>query len=132
MLRCQRSRGGSARGTDERCLDTGQGITCRGIVYNQHGRRSGQVADPVFREARYPFDAASLNRAAEMRRQRDDASAGLVRISEEVAVRIESVSGGVKAVCRLYGTENLAPVSVNDTLNRRARNNVECRSSCHD
>ena len=35
MLCGQRGRGGSARGTDQRCLDTGQGIASRGIVQNQ-------------------------------------------------------------------------------------------------
>ena len=68
MLRRQRGRGRSARSTDQRCLDTSQGITCRGIVYRSDCRRPGQVAGPVFREARYPFNAALLNRAAEMRR----------------------------------------------------------------
>ena len=128
MLCCQRGRGGSARRTDKRCLDTGHGITRRGIVENQDCRRSRQVAGPVFRKTRYPFDAALLNSTAEMRRQRDDASAGLIWILEEVAVWIESIPGAVKTVCRLNRIENLLLIVVNYTLNCRAGNNVECRS----
>jgi hypothetical protein len=60
--------------------------------------------------------------------QGDDASAGSIWISEEVAVRIESISGAVKAVCRLNSVENLLLVVVDYTLNGRAGNNVECGS----
>src|SRR5258705_11147437 len=52
--------------------------------------------------------------------QRYDAGAGPIRISEEVAVRIESISRTVKTVCRLNSVENLLLVVVNYTLNRRA------------
>src|ERR1700692_2371459 len=63
--------------------------------------------------------------------QRDDAGAGPIRISEEVAVRIESISRAVKTVCRLNSVENLLLVVVNYTLNRRAGNNMESGSGWH-
>jgi hypothetical protein len=67
-----------------------------------------------------------------MRRQGDDPSAGVVRISEKIAVWIYSASRGVKPVCRLYSFENFIPIAINDTFNCRARNYAERRSNCHD
>jgi hypothetical protein len=63
--------------------------------------------------------------------QRYDAGAGPIRISEEVAVRIESISRAVKTVCRLNSVENLLLVVVNYTLDRRAGNNMESGSGWH-
>jgi hypothetical protein len=54
-----------------------------------------------------------LNGTAEMRWQRDDARAGLIWISEEVAVWIYRISGGVKTVCRLYRIENFFLIAIN-------------------
>jgi hypothetical protein len=64
-------------------------------------------------------------------RQRDDASAGLIWISGEIAVWIYRISGGVK-VCRLHSIENLIPVVVNCALNCRALNDLESQSGWHD
>src|SRR6516164_3658272 len=132
MLRGQRGRRCRTRCADQRCLDAGQRITRGGIVQNQNRRRSSQVAGPVFREARNPLDTALLNRTTKMGWQRDDASARFVGISQEVAVRVESVAGRVKAVGRLDGAENLPPMVVNDAANSRTGNDVECRSRWHN
>src|SRR5215203_4952685 len=50
MLCRQRRRGTGARSTDQRCLDTGDGVTRGGIVQDQDGRRASEVAGPVFGE----------------------------------------------------------------------------------
>jgi hypothetical protein len=67
-----------------------------------------------------------------MRWQRDDASPGIVGISEEVAIRIYGIAEGVKTICRRYGIENLLPMVVNYTLNCRSGNNVERWCGRHD
>ena len=41
------------------------------------------------------------------------------------------ISGGVKAVCRLNSIKNLLPIVVNDSLNCRAGNNIECWGGWH-
>jgi hypothetical protein len=66
-----------------------------------------------------------------MGRQCDDARARLVRISKEVAVRVDGVSGGVQAICRLDGIEYPIPILFEYVLNFRAWNNVEGGSGCH-
>ena len=71
------------------------------------------------------IDAAFLNRTADMGWQRDDASAGSIWVSEEVAIRIYSISGAVKTVCCLNSIENLLLIAVNHTLNCRSGNDVE-------
>ena len=52
-----------------------------------------------------------------MGRQRDNASAGFIWKSEEVAVWIHNVSGGVQTIRRLDSIENPIPIVVNYTLN---------------
>src|SRR5215510_2571048 len=132
MLRGQRGRRCRTRRADQRCLDAGQRIARGGVVQDQNRRRPGQVAGPVFRETRNPLDTALLNHATKMGRQRDDASARLVRVSQEIAVRVESVAGRVKAVGRLDSAENLRPMIVNDTSDNRTGNDMEHRCRWHN
>ena len=66
-----------------------------------------------------------------MGRQSYNARVWPIRISEEVAIRINSISRAVKAVCFLNSLKNLRLVILNYTLNCRAGNNVKSRSGCH-
>src|SRR6516225_340526 len=130
MLGRQCGRGGGTRRAYQRRLNAGQRIARCGVVQNLDCRRAGKVAGPVDREARYPFDAALLHLAAEMSWQGDDAGGGVVRVVKKAAVGVYRSAGGVETVCRLDGFENSLSVTVDCTLNCRARNNVEDRSGC--
>src|SRR5262249_35855631 len=91
-------RSGGPRGRDDRALPNRERETRLAVVYDEQGRGARKTPPEFFRIARDPFEAGDADAVCEECGKRDDPAIRLLGKPQEVTVRVDRASGGVREI----------------------------------
>src|ERR1051325_8556220 len=97
-VRGQDGRGGCSRGGDDRALEDGKGITGFVVIEHQHGRSTRKASLDVAGITGDPLQPGNVEAVSQVGRKRDDPAIWLPGEPQEVAVRVDGLSAGVREV----------------------------------
>src|SRR5262245_21355327 len=91
-------RGGRPRGGDDRALEYGEGIPGVVAIEHENGRGAWKASLDVAGKTGDPLQPGYVETVSEVGRERDDSAIGLVGEPQEVAIRVDGLSIGVREI----------------------------------